>query len=1055
MIDRNPVQAKSEELKDIPLVFNPADSFTTTRRRFLGCIGAVSVVAAGGSAVPTRAAEETTGKTYYVSKTDGNDSNSGRSPNEAWQGLSNVNSTTFDPGDQILFRAGDTWIGQLHPKGSGKPEEPIVIDKYGTGAKPLIDGNGLEGGVVYLYNQEYWEITNLEITNPGEEGPFRRGVLVRAEDAGTLNHIYLASLTIHDVIGRDGWKGAWSGKNTGGIVFEVVDDSNTKYNDILIQNNKLHDVRRTGIKTGSTRSAKVNGGENYSTNVVIRNNSIFRAGGDGILVAYSDSPLIENNTVIRAGQYTEYPAAAVWSWSTRNALFQLNEVAHTRAPKDGQAFDIDGYNQNTTYQYNYTHDNIGGFMLVAPRGFDIQNSTVRYNISENDSLYIFNSFGHGEKEMDMTGMRVYNNSFYMDSDISTAITPDYDITADTAWLEWGSGILGNENNNQFKLAELSTSQDRESTAYDVLKQTLTVDGDLSEVSGTEGLSLKEDFSVFRGGSTTAGTVWWRWDQEYLYLAANLIDNEHVQRYDNGMTWAQDCIQAAVTAGEPGAAEKWDKLDIALAQDDPQVYHRVLGTDSSSGVMANAKVEITTAKEKIGEDVAKLTVTQDSPNSWRSMSHEVTVNLDETPYLGITVPVAIGSWNVAVSDGDESAKPLSDSSRTGTFTFNVADETGWSGEKTFTIRLYAVSYDNPVYVDRIGLYGSAATEVAAWEDEFTTFSDAWTAKSGLDVQIGGGRPHTKYEVAVPWSELTASPSNEMLGLSLAIHDVDYRKSTKKTVFRNDKRPIFKNNIIYNIGSEAGNPAPGVWDISHNLLYGNNSTMSDPAKIIEKPDFSNPGKADAGRGSAATAYSLEAESPAINTGAEIPSNGGEDYSGSGIPYRGTSVDRGALEHQGNRGQTQPQYVKRSVDNLEDWSIIHSRSDNWQFDSTNRSDFMDDVSRATRTSETAGYITYKLSDMTDFTAEVFYWQSTSPDTINFYASTGGNSWRQIDVTTIFETVWVNDWRGVVFSSAGGLPTGTNYVKIEFSGSGRSWDKQLSTVILNKKSKEKEGDD
>lgn len=1049
MVDRSFGQPQSEALKDRSSVFDPVNSRITTRRGFLACIGAASVVATSGT-VPTMASGETAGTTYYVNKTDGDDSNSGTEPDDAWRNLNKVNSTTFDPGDQILFRAGDTWTGQLHPKGSGKPEKPIIIDKYGSGSKPLIDGNGLEGGVVYLYNQEYWEITNLEVTNPGEEGSFRRGVLVRAEDAGLLNHIYVANLNIHDVIGRDGWQGAWSGKNTGGIVFEVVDDSNTKYNDILIQNNELQDIRRTGIKTGSTRSAEVNGEENYWTNVVIRSNSIIRAGGDAILVSYCDSPLIENNTVVRAGQYTEHPAAAVWSWSSRNALFQYNEVAHTQAPKDGQAFDLDGYNQNVTYQYNYTHDNIGGFMLVAPRGFGLQNNTVRYNISENDSLYIFNSFGHGDNEMDTTGMEVYNNTFYIDSDTSTGITPDHDITADAAWIEWGGGILGTVDSNQFKLAELSTSPD-ESTAYDVLEQTLTVDGDLSDVSG-ESLSLKEDFSVFRGSGTLDGIVWWQWDQEYLYLAADLIDNEHVQRYDDGMTWAQDCIQAAVAADEPGVADTWDKLDIALAQDGPQVYHRVHGTDSS-GVMANAKAEIITTNEKINEDVAKLTVTQDSPNNWRSMSREVTVNLSETPYLGITVPAASGKWNVAVSDGNESAKPFSDSSRTGTFTFNVADETGWSGEKTFTIRLYDVSYDNPVYVDRIGLYGSTAAEQAAWEDEFTSLSDSWAVRSGLNVQIGGGRPHTKYEVAVPWSELTAGPNNEVLGLSVAIHDVDYRESGKKTVFRNDDRPMFKNNIISNTGPEAGNPAPSAWNISHNLLYGNNSTMSDPAKIIERPDFSNPGEANAGRESAATAYSLETNSPAINTGTEIPNDGSKDYRGNAVPYEDTSVDRGAIEHQENRGQTRPQYVKRSVDNVTDWSVIHSRSDNWKFDSTDRSDVMDDASRATRTSDTTEYVTYKLSGMTDVTAAVFYWQSTSPDAISFYASPDGTSWRQVDTTVIVETAEVNGWRGAVFSSTDSLPTGTNHVKIVFSGTGRSWDKQLSTVTLSKKTKEKEG--
>ena len=48
---------------------------------------------------------------------------------------------------------------------------PIVIDRYGEGERPVIDGDGATGeGVVYLNNQQYWEIRSLEITNDAEEG---------------------------------------------------------------------------------------------------------------------------------------------------------------------------------------------------------------------------------------------------------------------------------------------------------------------------------------------------------------------------------------------------------------------------------------------------------------------------------------------------------------------------------------------------------------------------------------------------------------------------------------------------------------------------------------------------------------------------------------------------------------------------------------------------------------------------------------------------------------------------------------------------------------------
>ncbi len=75
----------------------------------------------------------------------GNDSNNGTSTSTPWQTLTKVNATTFAPGDSILFKAGASWTGSLNPKGSGNSGNPIVINSYGAGAKPVIDGNGVNG----------------------------------------------------------------------------------------------------------------------------------------------------------------------------------------------------------------------------------------------------------------------------------------------------------------------------------------------------------------------------------------------------------------------------------------------------------------------------------------------------------------------------------------------------------------------------------------------------------------------------------------------------------------------------------------------------------------------------------------------------------------------------------------------------------------------------------------------------------------------------------------------------------------------------------------------
>nr|MBD3621781.1 hypothetical protein [Sunxiuqinia sp.] len=78
--------------------------------------------------------------TYYVSS-EGNDTNAGTSTSDAWKSLAKVNSFIPAPGDQILFRRGDTWKGTLIPSASGNSGSPIVYGAYGSGNKPKIYGS--------------------------------------------------------------------------------------------------------------------------------------------------------------------------------------------------------------------------------------------------------------------------------------------------------------------------------------------------------------------------------------------------------------------------------------------------------------------------------------------------------------------------------------------------------------------------------------------------------------------------------------------------------------------------------------------------------------------------------------------------------------------------------------------------------------------------------------------------------------------------------------------------------------------------------------------------
>lgn len=75
--------------------------------------------------------------TYYVSYSDGSDSDSGLTEGLAWKTSANINAGVFIGGDQIKFKCGDTWNETFIIPSSGSVGNPIIITSYGTGAKPI------------------------------------------------------------------------------------------------------------------------------------------------------------------------------------------------------------------------------------------------------------------------------------------------------------------------------------------------------------------------------------------------------------------------------------------------------------------------------------------------------------------------------------------------------------------------------------------------------------------------------------------------------------------------------------------------------------------------------------------------------------------------------------------------------------------------------------------------------------------------------------------------------------------------------------------------------
>jgi parallel beta-helix repeat protein len=79
------------------------------------------------------------GISYYFSSS-GNDLNIGTNINSPFKSILKLNSLSLKPGDNIYFKKGDTFNGQINLVNSGTTAANINFNTYGTGSNPVISG---------------------------------------------------------------------------------------------------------------------------------------------------------------------------------------------------------------------------------------------------------------------------------------------------------------------------------------------------------------------------------------------------------------------------------------------------------------------------------------------------------------------------------------------------------------------------------------------------------------------------------------------------------------------------------------------------------------------------------------------------------------------------------------------------------------------------------------------------------------------------------------------------------------------------------------------------
>jgi len=152
-----------------------------------------------------------------------------------------------------------------------------------------MDG-GMNEETVKLFNQQYWEVNNLEIV-----GGDLYGIYVGMNQQNSvLNHVYLRNLDVHGAHHQVVNHG-----DSGEVHSECPVYNNSYCNDILIDGVIAHDSTISdGIFLGGWPYSATTP---YNTNVTVQNSTVHDVGGVGILLGQIKNGMIQNSVVYNTG----------------------------------------------------------------------------------------------------------------------------------------------------------------------------------------------------------------------------------------------------------------------------------------------------------------------------------------------------------------------------------------------------------------------------------------------------------------------------------------------------------------------------------------------------------------------------------------------------------------------------------------------------------------------------------------------------------------------------------------------------------------------------------
>lgn len=372
------------------------------------------------------------GRTFYVDSTAGNDSNAGTNPSTPWQNAPGMTAYTgsgsLQPGDTVYFNSGRTWLATGNWGLSITGGVTYIGDTWpSTGSRAIIRLNAQPAdpyGVVDWRQDNATAPTTLQGFDVDANHFYSDGISVNHAHYGS-SPLTGALKTINNVVAHNVASTAANGQYAYGIIISNHGGTTGQVSNVLVENSVVHDISRDGLDIYP-------GDENQQcmvSNITLRNNVVYNVGQDSTYGAGA--------AILVKGEIT-------------NAYVEYNYVYGPGAPDQfgaGIFMDSNETNpgigmSNIHIRYNVVNWNLVGGGIRVYNGATSDPKDVRiygnlvYNSMSNGG-FVINSDLKGTNSI-----RLYNNTFF---NAPITVTPSgatyttFDVRNNIAY---GGGITG-------------------------------------------------------------------------------------------------------------------------------------------------------------------------------------------------------------------------------------------------------------------------------------------------------------------------------------------------------------------------------------------------------------------------------------------------------------------------------------------------------------------------------------------------------------------------------------------------------------------------------------